>query len=313
MRQLLEAHYEIGLISNCRLRAVGVNDHYLIRTHRGEFVLRLYQKDKFWVRNREEHCFEAEWLDFLYTTGAPVARPVRMKDGQHIGFFDAPEGLRYFLLFEAAPGKRTYPPTPEQSRSLGNAVAKIHMATGFVTSNPRVHYDASFLVQEPIQRITKFLNGNREGDVQFLRRVGGELEDFLIKLGKPTGAYGVIGGDFNGSNHHFDDLGRLTLFDFDFCGYGWRAYDIAMFQWSMEHVGASGQESSAFLEGYQSVRPIGKEEADSINYFAAAVQIFILGYHVSCIHWAGKSFLNDDYWSAGFGHLKILHDRLSGS
>jgi len=40
--------------------------------------------------------------------------------------------------------------------------------------------------------------------------------------------YGLCQGDLHTGNARFDMHGRLTLFDFDSFGYGWRAIDIGV-------------------------------------------------------------------------------------
>jgi Ser/Thr protein kinase RdoA (MazF antagonist) len=42
---------------------------------------------------------------------------------------------------------------------------------------------------------------------------------------------GSCHGDLHGWNAHIDQNMALTVYDFDCCGVGWRAYDIAVFRW----------------------------------------------------------------------------------
>ena len=302
--------YDLGTVTGSSLRAVGINDHYLVTTAQGIWVFRLYQYNKFWVMTESEHRFELEWLSHLHARGQPVSFPRPRKDRSLLGRLPAPEGRRFYALFSLAEGKRSFPPDAPESRRLGGGVAEIHLASDdFAPRSARIAYDAEFMVRAPVRRICDFLGNRRRDDQARLVEWGEGLSQALAQLPQTAGGYGIIGGDFNGTNHHVAKDGTLTFFDFDFCGHGWRAYDLAMFLWSMEHVGAGPEMWPAFLAGYQSRRTLDTRELESIPLFAAAIQIFMMGYHVTCIRWAGRSFLNDEYWNAGFNHLRALAEK----
>ena len=59
-------------------------------------------------------------------------------------------------------------------------------------------------------------------------------------------------------NVHF--LGNhFTIFDFDHCAYGWRAYDLAI------SSGLRKECRDSMIEGYESVRPLSDAERASIQ------------------------------------------------
>ena len=60
-------------------------------------------------------------------------------------------------------------------------------------------------------------------------------------------------GDVQGHNHHLTEDGQIIWFDFDLCGWGWRAYDIAYYYTRIpEPVRAP------VIQGYESVRPLSR-------------------------------------------------------
>lgn len=71
--------------------------------------------------------------------------------------------------------------------------------------------------------------------------------------------WGVIHGDVQGMNFHFDDEDRITFLDFDLCGYGWRAYEIAYY-----YTRIPKRLRGALISRYESVRPLSRAEHDML-------------------------------------------------
>ena len=72
----------------------------------------------------------------------------------------------------------------------------------------------------------------RQSDVSRIAEHAEELKAQITELDFGSDGWGIIGGDFHGWNLHFTENNELTLFDFDLCGYGWRAFDLAVYRWS---------------------------------------------------------------------------------
>ena len=71
--------------------------------------------------------------------------------------------------------------------------------------------------------------------------------------------------------------GRLTLLDFDFCGPGWRAFDVATYLHVARDERATEASGRDFLAGYQEVRPLADWELAAIPLFVAVRELFRLG------------------------------------
>ena len=80
-----------------------------------------------------------------------------------------------------------------------------------------------------IINIRPFLT-HRPEDLRFIEIFKEELLDVLLNIPRDELDYGFCHGDFHGLNAHKNNKG-ITFFDFDCCGFGWRAYDIAVFRW----------------------------------------------------------------------------------
>ena len=100
--------------------------------------------------------------------------------------------------------------------------------------------------------------------------------------------FGFCHGDLHGFNAAFDGE-RVTMFDFDCCGAGWRAYDIAVYRWLLEN---RKMESNwkPFLDAYQARRPLAQMDVSAVPWFVAARYIWLLGLHTSNASYLGRVF-----------------------
>ena len=83
--------------------------------------------------------------------------------------------------------------------------------------------------------------------------------------------------DFHGANAGEKD-GSFTFFDFDCCvGWGYRAYDVAVFPWAFAIDGSNFERIQTmgrwFLAGYMRHRKLGDVDIDAIPAFVAIRQI----------------------------------------
>lgn len=302
---LLEAHYDLQAPLACRLRFVGDNDTYLVRAGETPYALRAYRFGRDWIRSESDYRFEMEWLAFLHERGLPVSYPIRRRDGELLNKLVAPEGTRHWVLFSFAEGRVVYPLDGGQSRLVGQKVAEIHLASNdFVTEHRRFRVDLEFLLDQPVDRITRFPGDGRKQDVAFVTRLAQQLKERILALGISGDGYGIIGGDFNGGNHHFTDAGQVTFFDFDLCGYGWRAYDFAVFFRNAGLRGAPPEMGEAFLDGYRSVRTLSPAERRAIPWFVMVRQIWRMGVRAAEIDLCGDEWLVDGYWDRMVGALR---------
>src|SRR5262249_32520418 len=141
---------------------------------------------------------------------------------------DAPEGPRACVLFTRAPG--ALPGEPHPSAAFGRALAALHDATDGLavpTLPPVVGVDA--LLAGPVAAMRGF-RPDRVEAIAYVQAVAGALARRLDAIGSGLDV-GPIHGDLHGGQGHVAADGTVTLFDFDDCGEGWRAYDLAGFRW----------------------------------------------------------------------------------
>ena len=288
----LEASYELGAVTACRLLHRGLNDSYLVEAARGRYVLRVYRAG--W-RSAEEIAYEVAVLEHLGRKGIAVALPVRGRNDHAIEWLQAPEGSRAAVLFTHAPG-RELDGSIEDSRRYGRAAASIHAATDdFEAGHARFALDLDHLLAQPLAAIRPFLR-HRPADLHAIEGLAASVRrrvEALTVAGQMD--RGFCHGDFHGDNAHIEG-DTVTMFDFDCGGPGWRAYDIAVFRWRWGDDAAGEARWAAFLEGYRELRPIGETDLAAVPLFVAARAIWLRGLHAANTADWGRSWLNDAYW-----------------
>lgn len=289
--KIVKKYYGFEEPVNASILSVGVNDIYLVEADNKKYVLRLSRSNKCLTLTDSEFQFELEWLEFLNQHGVPVSYPIRRLDNQLYGLVQAPEGPRFFALFSFAEG--TTAMNPEQAFILGKALAELHMTSDhFQTSLTRERLDMDNLINRPLQNIKEFLKNKDEKTCVLLDKFAENLIKQISDIDATHLNYGIIGGDIHGGNQHFTEDNYLTMFDFEFCAYGYRVYDIATFRWSRgsEHI----ELWHAFLEGYQSIRKLSDSEIQAIDVFVKARHFWWMGLIVTLSE--SKHNLDTKFW-----------------
>jgi len=299
---LVAAQYRLRAPIDCRFYVSGLHDNYLVQVAGRKSMLRLYRAD--W-RSPEEVQFELELLWFLKERDAPVAGPVRTGSGELSFAIECPEGRRLAALFDYAEGRAPeggeFP--VEECTRLGHVVAKVHaISDSFTTTCQRPVLDVPHLLDETLPRVVPFLDAEGRG---FLEELNRKLHRVLPGVPQEPVLFGICTGDINLRNFHIDDMQRITLFDFDQCGYGYRAFEIGKFSSAIHFHKSKPVLLQAFLDGYQQVRPLQPAELAAIPYFEMAGIIWVMGIAARNVDRIGYQFL-ESWWGRKLNILKTL-------
>lgn len=290
----------------CRLIKAVILDTYHLTATGDNYILRLYPAKR---RDLSEIKAELELLLYLKAQGASVSVPLPRSNGKYLLAISAPEGTRYAALFTYAHG------TP-LSQSLGadaayvfgRALADVHaIADTYPHSLSRPTIDFNWLVEWSLKGLAP-LWGQSHTNWVYLRQVADTLRPQFATLSTEQPRYGLCHGDAGANNAHVTPDGQLTLFDFDFCGYGWRAYDIGTFL-----IGESEEVTQAFLAGYQAVRPLDRSELDSIPLFQIAQNIWVLGMRASYLNEWGTVHFSSRFVDHVLDFIKQMMQQLEPS
>jgi Ser/Thr protein kinase RdoA (MazF antagonist) len=284
----------------CRLIKATIREVYRVDARQGPAILIVYRHGR---RTAAEIEAELDLLDFLAeqgsASGVVVAPGLRTTDGARLLALAAPEGVRFAVLFRFADGATPDRALePEVAHRYGQMVARLHGLTDawlatMPSASARAPLDTALLLDPSLEQIDGLLS-RRPADLDAVRQAAAILSLRMAELPRTPPGFGLVHGDVIPSNILIGPGGALTLLDFDFCGPGWRAFDVATY---LHVVGerrwpeASGQ---AFQAGYESVRPLADWEREAIPLFVAVREVFRLGNWGRRIAEWGTSALPDE-------------------
>jgi Ser/Thr protein kinase RdoA (MazF antagonist) len=278
--KMVEDAYDVGAVEACKLLTNSLTHTYLIDTERAKYVVRVYRAG--W-RRRSDILYELDALRHLGRKGVPVSTPVARRDGSLVADLTAQEGSRPTALFTYAPGAMALF-SEGYARRYGQAVAAVHNGLDdFESRHERFQLNLDYLLDQPLAAIRPSLR-HRPDDWEYFEGLGEKLRERLGALPILALAWGFCHGDFHGGNAH-QDAETITFFDFDCCGPGWRAYEIAVFRWNAlfttRNAKAAARQWTDFLEGYTAVRALGDLDLAAVPIFVAVRHIWWLGLQCS--------------------------------
>lgn len=296
--------YGLDHTSQVRLYQTGFNDTYVVSSANGDtHYLRVY---RFGWRTREDALCELDALDHLRRKGIPVAYPLRRKNGELLFRADAPEGERSVAVFVEAKGRMLEydGEAVALSETYGRAVAAMHNALeDFSSPHPRFRLDLAHLIDDPVVRVEPSL-AHRRDDLEYVRRFAASVRRRIE--GIPDLEQGYCHGDLQGYHAHRGPDGVLTFYDFDCGGFGYLAYDLAVFRWSARFDNQELPRWEAFLRAYRSGRSIDNRDVVAVPLFVCARHLWHMGVHARNAPFWGSGPLGDAYFDRRLEWLKSL-------
>lgn len=301
IQRLVEQHYALGGAVSCTHYYSGSNVHYLVEAAGRRYVLRILGALLPWNRANDRAPagvgFEMELLLFLKDRGVAVCCPVRRADGSYFGEIAAPEGVRYYTLFDFIDGKKPERFDAGRAFGYGRAVARLHSEMArFSTASFKYHLGPAYLLDETLELFASHGTSVRADALPYLTCVAGDVRRAMQELPQDGPYYGIIHGDIHVGNALEDNAGGVAFIDFETAGHGWRIYDIATFTgmlkmgWGPLLAPEASIESinQAFLDGYQAVSSIEDVELRALALFERARLFEFVGFWMSEIA-SGKS------------------------
>ncbi len=248
-------------------------NHVLADSSGQKFFLKKYRFDNA-TRLIEIHAAK----ELFSHGGIPVIMPIPLLDGQT--FFDL-DGA-YYALFPFVEGRQYERGSMPRKAiiSLGKMLARIHLIGKGATlpindfvklydTKKRINAMDELLAiidaKEKSETLSDFDVDARRGLI-FKKRLLGECPDMITVPSMPNDH--LLHGDFLDLNVFFDEYDEVShVFDFEKTGYGPRVFEIfRCMMYSLVHKpfpDSDMDNARTFLEAYDSVYPIGKEEAAS--------------------------------------------------
>ncbi|MBN2383820.1 phosphotransferase [bacterium] len=285
IHRILTAHYSNCLENAvCMLEYRGINDIYRSIEGGVSYFLKIYMRKDM---TKESIEAEVEIVNYLWQSGLCVARPIASRDDNYLVSFDTPEGVRYGVLFTEAQGSPTDNDKLDDAgtQAIARYLSTMHSLLDSMPVSPkRWRLDEALFLDASLNILTQYSTFNDCIDLPFLEKIVKEVKA-QIRANSVEWKWGLCHGDIYAGNIHRDKHGSLTIIDFDFCGYGWRAYDLASFLGffgsgiGTEAIEKRKRRLDSFLRGYTCAGGLSEVEIEAVyKTFIPFRRIFNMGY-----------------------------------
>jgi Ser/Thr protein kinase RdoA (MazF antagonist) len=266
-----------------RATLINLSENHTFRVDGGAapVILRLHRPG---YQTRQAIESELAWLAAIGRDAAlPVPRPLPGRDGR---LLQEPAPDRFAVLFAMEPGTE---PAPDGDlvplfRTLGDFAARAHShveawqpPAGFI----RPVWDASAILNADglwsDWRVAPHVSGAARTTLDRLEQ---RLRDDLAAYGTGAGRFGLIHADMRLANLLVDG-DRVTLIDFDDCGFGWFMYDFAAALSFIETSPQAPHLRRAWCDGYTAIRPLSADDL-------AIIDAMVLLRRMALLAWIGS-------------------------
>jgi len=285
--------YQLNENFICKLFRTGVNHTYFISDNETKFVIRVYCYK--WRTNKEIEQ-ELELLILLKNNSLTVSHPIADKNGNFIQEINAPEGIRYVVVFSYAKGEKIRFMSNETCYSIGSLMAKIHN----ITENKkidRVNYDFEMFLNNSYNYLKTFFTEDLD-EMKFLKEIGSKIPKRIKECNFLENQNGIVHLDIWYDNLSVNNENEITIFDFDNCGNGLLILDIGYFCKQLFFIESDKNEyelkAKSFLNGYQKIRHLSENEIKLIPEAGASIFVFYLGVQAQRFDWS-NIFLTENY------------------
>ncbi|MGA0564423.1 phosphotransferase enzyme family protein [Ancylobacter sp. VNQ12] len=263
-----------GLSEATELKLLTISENATFRAHDPEsgrdVVFRVHRPG---YHTRAEIASELAWLEALGRDGVVATlTPIPQTDSALIADLDEGGVIRHAVAFELVTGREPAEgeDLPRWFRELGAINARLHAHAkawerpeGFV----RKRWDYDAMLGEVLLwgdwRDGLGLDGDGRA---VLEKVAVLLKDKVDAYGTDEDRFGLVHADMRVANLLVDG-DRLSVIDFDDCGFSWYLYDFAAAISFTEHEPYIPALQKAWIEGYRTVAPLSDEECAILPVF----------------------------------------------
>jgi len=302
----VKSKYNLSESFECKLFRTGINHTYFISNTKSKYVVRVYIYN--W-RSKIEIQEELELLQLLQKNNLSVSFPIYDKEDNLIQEINAPEGLRYVVLFSFAEGKKMSFMDNDTCFEIGSLMAKIHKITANKKIN-RTNYDSELLLKKSYKQLIHFFAEDLT-EMKYLKELGNEISKTFKKIKQSEFQKGIVHLDIWYDNLNVKDGKEITLFDFDNCGNGLLILDIGYFCKHLFIIESDKEiyesKVQSFLCGYRKIRILTDEEIKLIPEAGASIFAFYLGVQAQRFDWS-NIFLSENYLKMFVGRIRSWMD-----
>lgn len=283
------SHHEVSADAELRLLNLSENATYLVSDHGEQSILRVHRQD---YHRAHEIESELDWLSALSAdSDVTVPRVLPAVDGRRVVTVDGGGVDRHVVRFEMVAGAEPDETalTGHDFRSLGRITAALHdhaqrwrRPTGF----QRFSWDWEHSLGER-GRWGRWQDvaGMGDSELQLLGRAETLLKDRLHAYGTDPNRFGLVHADLRLANLLVDPgSDRITVIDFDDCGFGWYLYDFGTAVSFIEDDPALPEWQESWVAGYRSRRELAAEDEDMLASFVFLRRLLLVAWMGSHSH-----------------------------
>jgi Ser/Thr protein kinase RdoA (MazF antagonist) len=287
---------EISLINN------EYNATFKVETNEGkQFALRINVNSPRSVANLEA---EIAWVNFLTTDArVKVPHPIASSKGDYFVTFphgDKGSELKCVLYSWLEGEELGDEPTPEQIRSLGAAMATLHLSS----KDFELPADAALPdFKDPMWETEDFLLSAKSVlDLDARALVAQALEVIKSEIDAlyREQAQQIIHADLHGWNVMWHN-GEISVFDFDDCGFGLPIQDLATAIYYLD----TPEQDAALKEGYASVAELPPYTESQMQMFMIQRRIILLNYLYETSNEEHRAMI-PDYLEESLRRIKVF-------
>ncbi|MDY0930320.1 phosphotransferase [Chryseobacterium sp. CFBP8996] len=304
--KFISEKYQLKEHFDCKLFRTGVNHTYFMLGTRTKYVVRVYCYN--W-RTKVEIQQELELLNLLKNNDLSVSFPIPDKKGDLIQEINAPEGLRYVVLFTFAEGEKMRFMTNETCFAIGSIMAKIHNITASKKIE-RVNYNSDVLMNKAYDQLNLFFS-NDLSEMKYIKQITSKISKNFEESNLSENQKGIVHLDIWYDNLSVNKENEITIFDFDNCGNGLLILDVGYFCKQLFFIESDKNEYEMkvenFINGYRTERVLSEKEMKLIPAAGASIFIFYLGVQAQRFDWS-NIFLTENYLKMFVGRIKTWID-----
>lgn len=294
--------YQLEGNFDCKLFRTGVNHTYFISNANTKYVVRVYCYN--W-RTKVEIQQELELLNLLKDNNISISFPIPDEKGNLIQEINAPEGLRYAVLFTFAEGKKMRFMNNETCNAIGSIMAKIHNITAGKKID-RVNYNSDILLNKSYNYLNLFFSDDLS-EMEYIKQISSKISKSFEENNLLENQSGIVHLDIWYDNLSVNKEDEITIFDFDNCGNGFLILDVGYFCKQLFFIESDKNEYEmkveSFLNGYRKERSLSEDELKLIPEAGASIFIFYLGVQAQRFDWS-NIFLTENYIKMFVGRIK---------
>jgi Ser/Thr protein kinase RdoA (MazF antagonist) len=275
----------LGEDADVRLLTISENATFRAKTPAGDdMIFRVHRPD---YHTRAEIVSELAWIEALKRDGGVAApAPIPMLDGALIADIDDDGHTRHVVAFEFVPGRE---PAPEDDlvpwfRELGRVHARLHShaehwrrPSDFVR---KVWNFETTLGSRPLWGDWRAGLGLEAPGRALLERTSAVIGARLARFGATSDRFGLVHADLRLANLLVDG-DRLSLIDFDDCGFSWFLYDFAAAISFIEHEPQVPELLEAWFSGYRESRALTADDVAIMPVFVMLRRILLTAWIAS--------------------------------